>query len=155
MPEPIPVIPTLHNISTPVLTQLGDQLAYVIRFYFANPGGISSNNEDELISFRKLNSLYGKRPQEMCNKVAQQLEQICHRYTDHVRVECTYQNEIHRSDEIDPLTGKGYLQGTYKMEIAVTDDDGVPLIPHRLIKILQNGDAIDVTFDHQKETGNG
>lgn len=147
----IPVVPTLHNISTPVLTKLGDQLAYVVRFYFVNPGGISSNNEDELISFRKLNSLYGKRPNEMCERVATQLEAICKRYTDNVRVVCTQQKDYHRSSEdIDPNTGLGVLQGTYKMEIAITDNDGNPLIPHRTIKIMQNGDAMDVTFDHQE-----
>ena len=147
MAEPIPVIPALHDISNPVLTKLSDQLAYIVRWYFANPGGTSSSNEDELISFRKLNSKYGRNPNDMCGVVADALEKICKRYTEDVKVECSYQEDYHRDpDEIDPRTGQGVLQGTYKMEIAITDTNGQPLIPHSTVRILKNGDAIDLKF---------
>lgn len=145
--EPIPVIPTLHDISNPVLTKLSDQIAYIVRWYFANPGGTSSCNEDELISFRKLNSMHGRNPSQMCGAVADALEKICHRFTDDVKVECSYEQDYHRDpEEIDPLTGQGVLQGTYKMEIRITTANGEPIIPHSTVKILKNGDAIDLKF---------
>lgn len=150
MADPKPVVPTLHNISTPVLTNLSDQLAYLVRWFFANPGGTSSNNEEELISFRKMNSLYGKNPGEMCERVADALETICRRYTSNVKVDCSYKMEEHRSSEdIDPVTGRGILQGNYKMDISITDKEGEPIIPHRTIQIMNNGDTIDLTFKNR------
>lgn len=150
MSEPIPVIPTLHNISTPVLRNLGDQVAYIIRWYFANPGGTSSNNEGEIISFRKLNSMYGNNPSTMCEQTENMLRAICRRFATGLIVEVSYKDEIRRSsDDIDPVTGIGVLQGTYKMEISVTDQYGIPVVPHSTVRILNNGDTIDLAFDQR------
>ena len=154
MAEPKPVVPTLHNISTPMLTKLGDQLAYVIRFYFANPGRTSSNNEDEMISFRKLNAKYGNDPGEMCARSAAAIEAACRHYKDDARVSITYEmirGFSSNPEDLDPEAGgRPRLQGSYTMDITVSDSNGNPLIPHRLIKIMNNGDAIDVTFDEAK-----
>lgn len=152
MADPKPVVPTLHNISTPILTNLGDQVAYVIRWFFANPGGTSSNNEDELISFRKLNSQYGKNPDDLCEHIASQLEEICKRYSLNLKVECTYKMEDHfgtEEDEYDPESGQALLQGTYYIEISVTDLNGEPIIPRRTIMVDKKGETIDVSFKHR------
>lgn len=150
MEEPKPILPTLHNISTPSLKVLGDQLAYLVRWYFANPGGTSSVIEDDLVSFRKLNSQFGKDPALMCEKTAAALERACHRYAPDVTVTCTYKEEIKRSSvEFDPASGEGILQGTYKMEITISNGEGVPIIPMQTIRILNSGDDIDIEFDQR------
>ena len=135
--EPIPVIPTLHNNSVPVIKDVSRQMAYIVRWYFANPGRTSSNNEDELISFRKFNAIYGKDPLTMCNKTREALQKICGRYVHNVNVDVTY--EMHNGRDRD-----GVLQGTYTMTIRIADSDGMPLIDDQNIRVTDNGNKIDV-----------
>lgn len=147
MADPKPILPTLHNISTPALKLLSDQLAYLVRWYFANPGGTSSVIEDELVSFRKINSMYGKDPATMCEMTANALERACHRYSSDVHVTCNYVNEIKRSaTDTDPASGIAVLEGTYKLEINIETNAGVPIIPVQTIRILNKGDNMDIEF---------
>lgn len=135
--DPIPVIPTLHNNSVPVIKDVSRQMAYIVRWYFANPGRTSSNNEDELISFRKFNAIYGKDPLTMCNQTQIALQKICSKFVSNVNVEVTY-------DMKDKRDRDGVLQGTYTMTIRISDSNGIPLIDDANIVVSDNGDKIDV-----------
>lgn len=145
---PIPVIPTLHNNSVPVIKDVSRQMAYIVRWYFANPGRTSSNNEDELISFRKLNAIYGKDPLTMCNQTQQALQRICSRYVNNVNVEVTF-------DMQDKKDRDGILQGTYTMTIRIADASGMPLIEDANIVITDNGDKINVVPTIKELSRNG
>lgn len=138
--DPIPVIPTLHAKSNPVLKDLGEKAAYTVRWFFANPGRTSSVNEAEIISFRKLNASFGNRPEMLCEKIAESLRLIMLRYTKDVDVTCNFKAERGFNDD-------GSLAGNYTLEISITDTNGQPLIPASTIKILKNGDEIDCKFN--------
>lgn len=135
--EPIPVIPTLHNNSVPVIKDVSRQMAYIVRWYFANPGRTSSNNEEELISFRKLNAIYGKDPLTMCNQTQTALQRICSKFVQNVNVEVTYEMKNGRDRD-------GVLQGNYTMTIRILDATGMPLIEDANIAITENGEKINV-----------
>ena len=56
------VVPTFHNATHGILKSPTDVALYLIRWTFANPGATSSQLEDEMISFRELEAVYGKSP---------------------------------------------------------------------------------------------
>ena len=139
MANPIPVIPTLHNQSAKILTSIEDISAYVIRWFFANPGETSTPFEDELISFRKFNALNGNTPDGLCDKVKATLDTILARYSDNVEVECSF-SEQPKKDE------GGHLVGTYELQIGVYKRDGGALIPVSYVKLGDNNKTIDIRF---------
>ena len=141
---PIPVIPTLHNQSAQILTRIEDISAYVIRWFFANPGETSTPFEAELISFRKFNALKGNTPSELCSNIASTLNAILGRFDDDVQVECTHKM----------LTGKdeaGNIKGNYEIYIAVRRSNGDPIIPTSAIVIGDNNKSIDIRFSGLKD----
>jgi hypothetical protein len=139
MGNPIPVIPTLHNQSAKILTNIEDIAAYTIRWFFANPGETSTPIEDELISFRKFNALNGNTPDGLCDKIRATLLAILTRYSDDISVDCSFVNSPKKDDS-------GHLVGTYEIDIAVTTRDGSPIIPTSHIILGDNNKTIDIRF---------
>ena len=139
--EPRPAIMTLHNRSAQVLTRIGDQMAYAIRFFFANPGSTSSVNEEEMASFRKLNAHHGNDPDIMASAVQQKLQEIARRYDARAAV-------LVRVDKKMKFDADRVLQGTYGLEILVSDQNGVPLIPTgRVVISGVDNEQIDCVFE--------
>lgn len=138
----VPVFPSLRNISVPVLRKIPDQMLQIIIFFFANPGRTSSLNENEMVSFRDINSQYGKDPGRMCNECASSIERACNHYFPGVRVECSWAQK-YKFDE------DNILQGTYTMDISVLDKSGVPIIDRQQVVITKDGDEIDCRFLHK------
>lgn len=136
---PIPVIPTLHNQSAKILTNIEDIGAYVIRWFFANPGETATPFEDELISFRKFNALNGNSPDGLCDKIRSTLEAIMGRYTSDIACECSFV-------ESPKLDATGHMVGNYEIEIRMNKQDGTPIIPSSNILIGDNNHTIDVRF---------
>lgn len=144
------VIPTLHSVSTPTLTRIEDQVAYLIRFFFANPGNTSVNNESEMISFRKLNAKYGNNPQELCKYTAEQLQDACSRFDNTIVVDCNYQmKEFRDPNEISTASGQPILLGNYAITINVHYSDGTPVIPIGTVVIGEGGKTIDLKFNNK------
>lgn len=137
--EAVPVVPTLHNYSVPVLTKLADQCLHLILFFFANPGRTSSINESEMISFRDLNSRYGNDPDRMCVECSNAISKAVNHFTTGASVNCTYEKDMHKDED-------GILQGTYKMTIEIIGSDKVPILNRQSIIITENGDKIDAKF---------
>lgn len=139
--EPKPAIMTLHNRSAQVLTRIGDQMAYAIRFFFANPGSTSSVNEEEMTSFRKLNAHYGNDPDRMANAVQGLLQDVAKRYNPNASV-------LVRVDKKMKFDSDKVLQGTYGLEILVSDQNGIPLIPSgRVVISGTENEKIDCVFE--------
>ena len=137
--EPKPAIMTLHNRSAQVLTKPADQIAYAIRWFFVNPGSTSSVNEEEMISFRKLNATAGTRPEVMAGSIQNLLTQIARRYYKTANVFVKVVNQV-KTDE------DGILQGTYGLEILVSDENNMPIIPTGHVVVTGEFDKIDCVF---------
>ena len=138
--DPKPAVLTLHNRSAQVLTRVGDQMAYAIRWFFVNPGSISSVNEGEMISFRKLNAHNGNNPERLAGAVQGLLENIARRYYDRANVAVRVNREMKFDED-------RVLQGTYGLEILVADENNIPLIPTGHVVISGDNDRIDCNFD--------
>lgn len=143
MADPKPAVLTLHNQSAQVITRIGDQLAYAIRWYFVNPGSTSSVNEGEMASFRKLNATLGNTPESLARATQGCLESIARRYYPGASVDVTVEKGMHRDED-------GILQGTYGLVIKVMDQDGTPMIPSGHVKISgDENNKIDCVFGEQ------
>lgn len=140
--EPKPAILTLHNQSAQVLTRPADQLAYAIRWFFVNPGSISSNNEDEMISFRKLNAMHGNSPKLFAQTIGAKLTDIVSKYFPGAIADVTYEKKLgYDNDHV--------LQGTYGLIIKVTDANGQAVIPSGRVIVGEEEGTIDCVFDAQ------
>lgn len=145
MTEPIPVLPSLSNTSAPILSKIEDIAAYLIGWYFTNPGRTSSFIDDELISFRKLNSQYGNNPDQMVSMTEQMFSRALRRYDPDVSCTCTYTKQ-NKFDE------DGILQGTYGIEIEIHDQKNNPVIPRCKISVdsVKNRMHISTDVDFRK-----
>ena len=126
-----PVIPVL-SINTDQLTKKEDQIAYIIRHAFYNPGWTSSQIEGSLISMRRVLAHYEYDRNEFVNGLKQKLElAVKHLYaTMNVSVD---------SVVLSP--------NTYKVVISITNDQGVPVLSSSNIKVIDN----EIILDFDKE----
>jgi aspartate/tyrosine/aromatic aminotransferase len=86
-----PVIPVL-SINTDQITKRDDQLAYLLRHAFYNPGWTSSQIESSLVSMRRLLAQYEDDPAEFANALKQRLEAAVQRLYAYCRVNVTTYN---------------------------------------------------------------
>ena len=78
----VPVIPVL-SINTDQVVKREDQIAYIIRHAFYNPGWTSSQIEGSLVSIRRLLAQYENDKAEFVNALKQRLElAVKHLYAD-------------------------------------------------------------------------
>ncbi len=126
------VIPVL-SINTDKLTKKEDQLAYLIRHAFYNPGWTSSQIEGALVSMRRLLAYYEYDRNEFANGLKQKLEQaVKHLYADHsVTVDTTM---------LSP--------NTYSVSISITNAQGQPVLSSTNIKVVDNN--IILQFDRER-----
>lgn len=75
-----PVVPTYHNATHGMLKSPTDVALYLIRWTFANPGETSSQHEDEMVSFRQLEALYGKTPEDLTRELQIRLQAAIDHY---------------------------------------------------------------------------
>ena len=124
-----PVIPVL-SLNTDQLTKKEDQLAYIIRHAFYNPGWTSSQIEGSLVSMRRIIAEFEHDKTEFVNALKQRLEHaVKHLYADHsVDVEAY---------DINPVK--------YGVTITVLDNQGQPVISSNAIKVENN--EIILEFD--------
>lgn len=139
--EPTPVVPTLHAMSSPKLEKPADVASYLIGWLFRNPGGTSSVNEEEMMSYRKLVSTYGHEPQELANRIGNMLERCMSHYFPTVRysVSCTVEDQEGYGDD-------GTYQGNKGITIAVRDADEVNIIPIANIVVNEDGSKFDIAY---------
>lgn len=140
--DPKPALLTLHNHSAQVLIRPADQLAYAIRWFFVNPGSTSSNNEGEMISFRKLNAKYGNSPADFTSMISGMLTAIVSKYYPGATAEVEYEKK-------DGYSNDGAHKGNYGLIIKVADAGGNAIIPSGRIVIGGDNDTIDCKFDAQ------
>ena len=133
-------VPTLTARSKPILTSKENVAEYLLSFLFANPGGVSSVNEGEIMSFRKLVAAMGfKDPDRLGAQVATMLQTSLQHYfpNEDFQVNCHIEQETKFGEE-------GALQGTYGFVIAIRDANGDPIIPGHHIRT--NKDGSEFTF---------
>ena len=126
-----PVIPVL-SINTDQLTKKEDQIAYIIRHAFYNPGWTSSQIEGSLISMRRLLAHYEYDRNEFVNGLKQKLE---------LAVKHLYAN---MNVSVDSVL---LSPNTYKVVISITNDQGVPVLSSSNIKVVDN----EIILDFDKE----
>ena len=125
----VPVIPVL-SINTDQLTRPEDQLAYLLRHAFYNPGWTSSQIEGSLVSMRRLLAQYENDRNEFVNALKQRLEAAVK------RLYATF------SVNVDLYTVSPVKYG---ITITVVDNRGVPVISSDAIKVVNN--EIILEFD--------
>ena len=133
-------VPTLTARSKPILTSKENVAEYLLSFLFANPGGTSSVNEGEMMSFRKLVATIGIRdPDRLGAQVATMLQTCLQHYfpNDDFQVNCHIEQETKFGED-------NALQGTYGLVIAIRDGNGDPIIPGHHIRT--NKDGTEFTF---------
>ena len=131
----VPVVPTLSKITDPMLKSRENVIMYLIRFLFVNPGGTTSINEGEMISFRKLLAMYGsKDPEKLANKISEMMTtSVAHYFPDDgINVVCNMVKE-------DGYGEDGTYLGNYSIEIVARDRDGYAICPNTLIKASTDG----------------
>lgn len=127
-----PVIPVL-SINTDKLTRREDQIAYIIRHAFYNPGWTSSQIEGYLVSMRRLLAQHEYDRSEFANGLKQKLElAVKHLYAD-------------LSVSVDTVV---LSPNTYSVTIAVTDAQGQPILSSSNIEVVDN--EIILTFDKEQ-----
>lgn len=128
----IPVIPVL-GLNTDQLTRKDDQLAYILRHAFNNPGWTSSQIEGSLVSMRRLLAKYEQNPGEFTAALRTQLETaIKHLYATYT-VNVSYET----------LTPQ-----TYKVIISIVDGNGQPVLSSDAIKVVDN--RLVLSFDTER-----
>ena len=131
----VPVVPTLSKITDPMLKSKENVIMYLIRFLFVNPGGTTSINEGEMISFRKLVAMYGStNPEQLANKISEMMAtSVAHYFpNDGISVVCNMVKE-------EGYDKDGTYLGNYSIEIAARDRDGAAICPNTLIKASADG----------------
>ena len=131
----VPVVPTLSKITDPMLKSKENVIMYLIRFLFVNPGGTTSINEGEMISFRKLVAMYGStNPEQLANKISEMMTtSVAHYFpNDGISVVCNVVKE-------EGYDKDGTYLGNYSIEIAARDRDGAAICPNTLIKASADG----------------
>lgn len=125
------VIPVL-SINTDQLTKKEDQLAYLIRHAFYNPGWTSSQIEGYLVSIRRILAKAEYDRNEFSNSLKQKLElAVKHYYADHSVSVDTYL--------ISPTT--------YGVTITIMDSQGQPVLSDKNIKVVDNEIILDFDKD--------
>ena len=114
MADKIPAVPSLSNLSRPLLTSKENVCLYLIQFLFANPGETVSHHEGEMISFRKLVAKHGHiDPADLAQQIGDMLTTSISHYFPNagIQAHCT----------IDEETGydNGIYQGNYGVAIAI------------------------------------
>lgn len=133
-----PVVPTFHSITTPCLTKPADVAIYLIRWLFANPGGTSSFQESEMISYRKLVAMYGSKPDELAIQISQMLTAAMMNYFPDGK----YSAHCNITDEEGYSSDEHVWQGNKSISINFTDASDEPIIPMGSITVYP-----DYTFD--------
>ena len=127
----IPVIPVL-SLNTDQLTKKEDQLAYLVRHAFYNPGWTSSQIEGYLVSMRRILAKCEYDRDEFIAILKQKLElAVKHLYADHSVSVDSYM--------ISP--------NTYGVTISIIDGKGQPVLSYDTIKVENN----EIILDFDKE----
>lgn len=139
-----PVLPTLYTMSSPNLSKVGDIAMELINFMFKNPGFTSSVNEHEMISFRRLNAMYGHEPDTLAAEMQNQLTgALAHYFPDgQYRAMCRIENKTGYAED-------GTFEGNRAITISVVDANDVPVIPNSAINVNHDGSAYTVSFSKQ------
>ena len=130
-----PGVPTLTARSKPILTSKENVAEYLLSFLFANPGGTSSVNEGEMMSFRKLVATMGiKDPERLGAQISTMLQTSLQHYfpNEDFQVNCHIEQETKFGED-------NVLQGTYGLVIAIRDANGDPIIPGHHIRTNKEG----------------
>lgn len=129
------VIPTL-NINQPIITQSSDQMAYLLKFMFWNPGWTSSIVESTLLSLRKLRAKYTEDISTYPQAIEALLKMAVYNYN-------TQWTASVRTDRIEDRT--------YALVISIVGNDGVPIINNDSIVIRDGQVMLRTDLEIDKE----
>ena len=139
-----PAVPSLSNVSRPLLRSRENIALYLIEFLFSNPGKTSSHVEGEMLSFRRLVAEHGSlKPSQLADELGNMLTVSLGHYfpNDDLRAICNIEEEMGVIN--------GVYQGNYGITIAIRDRDGIPVIPNKLIKATKDGSAFVSIYDKE------
>lgn len=134
-------VPTLHSRSNPYLESPANTALYLIRFYFANPGSVSSVMNNEIISFRRTEAKYGKDKNKLAEEIGNELTAAMNRYYPDEGYIATVSVE-----DIEGTGTDGSLLGNYGITIAITNSDGVPVCPRSGITVAKDNGSFQINL---------
>lgn len=139
--EPVVAVPTLYSRSNPFIKDPGKVGLSLIQFMFANPGATSGFDEDEMISFRKLVSLYKNDSDRLGREIEDRITAALNRYFPEHSYRCVVdiKEEIGTSED-------GLYAGNYSLSINIIGDDGVSLCPITAVKTSENNSKFTMTL---------
>ncbi len=120
---PIPCIPTLSTTRDEILTKTSDMLAYLVFFFFTNPGAISETFPD-LMSFREIEATHETDSEGLIYTIKSTFERVIEHYLPD------------RSFKVELLRDQGEVN--YKLTLSITDGQGVPMMTPQNF-IMQDG----------------
>ncbi len=114
------ILPTLNSGTQKILKTKESICAYILYFFFTNPGNISSIFDD--ISFRKYEAKHETDPEELKFKIQNSLQETMNSYLvgQGVSVELQIKDENETS---------------YGFEINIINNDGTPVLDTRKVRI--------------------
>ena len=118
-----PVIPVL-GLNIDQLTRKDDQLAYLLRHAFNNPGWTSEQIEGQLVSIRRLLAEHENDPDEFVSALRQKLE--------------TAVKHLHASHGVNVTYEKLGDHQHYKVTITIVDGNGTPVLSSDAISVKDN-----------------
>ncbi len=128
------IVPTLHSGPVSILKNDQDIIAYLIRHSLKNPGFISSFLNHKMISFRDLESRYGKDK----NRLADAYEQALAESLTNLFPDKNYIPEV-ETEDIDGFH--------YALYVNVKDTNGITILVSGKIDVYN--DKIDISFNNQ------
>ena len=110
-----PIIPTLDRASNRVLSDPADVIAYLVKFFFTNPGNISEPFANLQVSFRKLNATFGSNAKQMVDQTTIQLQTVINRYYPDGRF-------------LVNVTALNETTPNYTLRVGIVDRNGTPVM---------------------------
>lgn len=128
------VIPSL-SLNMPLITDPKEQVVYLLKHAFHNPGWTSSFIEDSLVSMRKLRAQYTEDKTKFTSALQIYLQNAIQRYQPSFRVEVS-------SRDVDV--------NTYTLVIAITDSMNRLVLSTSDIKVIDGVIVLKTDTDNKE-----
>ena len=124
-------IPTLHYMVDPILKDSASKVLHLIRFFFYNPGFVTSTFREKELSFRGIATRYPDDPQKVVDHVMRVLGDAISRVVPEI-----------------PLTPNVSFKmldaNNYTLIVNITDPAGNSFIPDGMVEV--NNNEIKISF---------
>lgn len=120
---------TLQYMVDPVLTEPVDKVLYLIRHFIYNPGFITTEYEEQELSFRGIATRFPTDPQAVVDMINEKLGNAIKRNVPELELNVSTQYTF-----VD--------QNNYSLTLSVLYSDGTPFIPDTLVTVDENNISV-------------